>query len=71
MGMNENEIPVNKHAIRHGEPAAGWIIIFAARFEVSNKLFATLEQAREHCKQIHPSHEPVIKALRWHQPDRE
>ncbi len=65
---------VDEHAIRNGEDAAGWIIVYGfqeadseAPFApcVNNKLFRTKEEALRHALQVNPSWRPMVKALRW------
>lgn len=62
-------IPYDRHAIRNGEPAAGWIVLCDCndnehKLGINNKLFLTFEAALKHARAIHKSHNPSIKALR-------
>lgn len=69
-----DSIHVDRHALRGGDPAIGWIIIYAAgkvegfepetHSEVNNKLFPTEEAAVRNARYIHSEYQPIVKALR-------
>lgn len=68
-------LTVDQHAIRHGEPVAGWIVVLSwdeirdgeqdvRRTDVSNKLFATEQDAAAYARSISGTIDVLVKALR-------
>lgn len=73
--MPPKSTTVDRHAIRHGEPAAGWIVILSwdeirddkqdvRRSDVNNKLFATEQDATTYANSCSSSFDIIIKAVR-------
>ena len=64
-----HNIQHDDHAVRHGEPIAGYIVILAhpdgTLVGVDNKLFETRFAAKEHARTANPEWRITIKALRW------
>ena len=60
-------IPVDKDALRGGDPAAGWLVMFLDDHDnwlVSNKLFPTEEAAVWYATEFEPDRRPRVKAVR-------
>lgn len=66
------KVQFDDHAIRLGEPAAGYIVVLEYRDDfceyqktIDNKLFRTQEEALEFTEAIGESFLVTVKALRW------
>ena len=68
------DFKVDARALRFGAEAAGWAVLFEwdepgrdgpeLRWDVSNKLFASRDEAEGHARTIHGDFRVTVKALR-------
>lgn len=70
-------IKIDRYALRHGEEAAGYIVMLISVnrtedkylgdfvFEINNQLFRAEEDAVQYAMTCSPGFQIIVKALRW------
>jgi hypothetical protein len=68
MPLVRDDITIDEHAIRHGETAVGYIIVYPdisnVFLGVNNKLYKDKEKAVRHAMTMDSHFRPIVKAVR-------